>query len=148
MLDTRGATLLHNACLSGNVEWVKKLVEKYGADVNANGIPALNPASVHPRINPWAPAYPCPNNLLGVQAPIEGTPLDTCLRSLSNPSAAIEIMDYLIKHGADVNSGTAGQTALMRAVKFSARIDVIRFLLDNGAQVNKQDAFGWSTNWL
>jgi ankyrin repeat protein len=54
----------------------------------------------------------------------------------------IEIVDILIKGGADINKGDqAGKTALSHAAE-SGKVDLTRKLIDSGADVNKRDLVG------
>jgi hypothetical protein len=67
---------------------------------------------------------------------------DTLLHRATHNSFDLDIIDYLIKKGANVNAKDhLGKTPLHRAVR-SRRLDVVKYLITQGADVNAKEEFG------
>ena len=67
-----------------------------------------------------------------------GGPLGTALHTASGMNR-LNVVQQLLKHGADVNSpGLWGRTPLLFA-SFSGSLEVVRWLLEHGADVNAKD---------
>ena len=55
----------------------------------------------------------------------------------------VELISWLLAHGAEIDHTSTGETALHAAVRSDAR-DAVDFLLEDGANPNAQDADGWT----
>ena len=61
--------------------------------------------------------------------------------ALAASSGHVQVVDYLLQHGADVNgTDLNGDSALMSAVCHLGTLQIVQMLLENGADVNHRDA--------
>lgn len=119
--EDHGDTPLMQAAYDGNLETVKRLIEK-GTDVNQRdrlGVSAL-----------WMSA--------GATPMFDATRADRASldRHINHLIRQTEVLRYLIAHGADVNTRTNnGGTALLAAVS-NSNVESVEALLEHGANVN------------
>lgn len=132
--DGCGLTALMGAVQSGNLAIVNFLVD-HGADVNARGVSCENAKG---RCT-WC-EYAVASGPRISTAYLE--PQDHTALALGAESGYMEIMEFLIDKGADMNvKDGRGMTALIRAVVLE-RPDVMKFLIKKGADVNARDKKG------
>ncbi len=140
--DNSGDTPLHVACLHGQLNAAKVLIDA-GADVNAkNNYGAFTPGdlgNVFSSNNHQDPVILLNVHGVDTRDMKNGyTPLDLCLFSVRHK----ELSQLLVSKGADVNAQAAsGATPLFFAVLRDQPEDV-KFLIDKGANVNAADAYG------
>ncbi|CAH0395611.1 unnamed protein product [Bemisia tabaci] len=135
--NSDGETLLHTASEEGNVEVVKFLVDN-GADVNARNHKAAHMAAgeTMKNISEFLLAFS------GVKLPKSGPDQLTPLHYAA-VCGNLEVVDYLIGHGADVNceATTTGSRPIHLAAA-SGRKEIVEALIINGAIYNPVDFLG------
>lgn len=119
--DKYGQTPLIIACgrqsKHANIELIKYLIEK-GANVNATGEDEYH----------------------------DQTPIMMAIRAdYLIRSVAMQIIDILLKAGADINAATKSDkiTALTKASRLG-HLSITKFLVEHGANLNAQDSDGWT----
>jgi len=144
-VDRSGFTELMTACLKGDEQLARSLIEK-GADVNArvkNGPTALMYAA---RQGETETVKLLIKKGADVNAKdIEGTVLMQTMSAVDIAKAK-EIVETLIAHGADVNArahviANNPETALMAAVDWR-RVELARILIAKGAGIDARDSRG------
>ena len=136
--DNKGNTLLHYAVSlsKGNFNVLDALIEK-GADVNAKdkyGTTPLYKFVSSRNIKDFKVI----DLLVSCKAEIRGA-LDYALK---NGDVKIELIEYLIEKGADVNAQSNNQKApLFRAIHYN-RMDLVKLLISKGADINAVDQYG------
>lgn len=130
--DENGCTVLMGASLDKNPDFIERLI-KYGADINArdnDGTSALGYATMYNE-NPYVSE--CLINLGAGVAEGNSSILINAAVNNSNP----DIIDLLVKHGANVNAkNDRGATALILAAGRASNPDVLEHLVEQGADIN------------
>ena len=130
-----GMTALSWAANQGHLDIVKLLVS-YGADLNAE------------HSFPWAAHYgyiEIVKYFLDQGVDIDTKDKTGGATALSHAMQHIDVVDFLIKHGADVNQrrqGGFGATPLIFAIQ-SGSLDIVELLINNGADVDKKQSGGF-----
>lgn len=143
-VNREGKSALHYAAMRGGPEAVRLLI-RLGADVNAadtfGGYTPLHLAAGHAQRES---VQETASVLLAV-----GADVDARTRWNTTPlfSAAVrnagELVDFLIRHGAEVDARDAeGRTILVFVAKMGFFPDMVERLLAHGADVNAQDDAG------
>ncbi|XP_064481611.1 ankyrin repeat domain-containing protein 50-like [Ornithodoros turicata] len=170
-VDGNGRTLLHSSAYEGDLELVRRLLEKRAQleVTDKNGQTPLNLAArqghaevvvtlLAAKANPdhadndgwtplrssaWAGHLQVVDVLLdhGAQVDLADSEQRTALRAASWGGHE-EIVSRLLAHGADVNrADREGRTALIAAA-YMGHAEIVEHLLEQGAQVNHADADG------
>ena len=133
-----GGSPLYYAVLCGFYDLAKRLIRKHPEQVNARSgrILAPLPAALYKRHFRLA-------NLLfryGADVDCRGIAGRTLL--LASSLGSVDVMRWLINHGADVNARTkSGETPLHLAA-FKARTEGVQVLLEHNASIDSQDNYG------
>ena len=133
-----GGSPLYYAVLCGFYDLAKRLIRKHPEQVNARSgrILAPLPAALYKRHFRLA-------NLLfryGADVDCRGIAGRTLL--LASSLGSVDVMRWLLNHGADVNARTkSGETPLHLAA-FKARTEGVQVLLEHNASIDSQDNYG------
>lgn len=144
-VDGRGLNALHHACDVGNLDVVVFLLESGCA-------PFVNDRDNYWQMSPimhacgsrnldlvkYLYAFRFVHNGVTIAADINDENLDgaegTCLQQAVN-SKSIEVVDWLLDHGLDVNDSRTGRTALFAACS-DLDLPMVKLLISRGADVN------------
>jgi len=75
----------------------------------------------------------------------EKKPLLTLLHLVAKDDSDVEVLEYLISQGADVNArDDYGSTPLHMAAQYNPNVEVLKYLISQGADVNVGDVDGWT----
>jgi ankyrin repeat protein len=134
-----GETALMAAASSGNLEFVKFLIDK-GADVHAKdlyGGTVLMSAASQPKIEVLKFFID-----KGLDVKTKNNKGDTTLMSAAS-HGNLEVMKFLVDRGVDVNAANKdGGTALTSVAGSDKNLNVYKFLIDRGADVNAKSKDG------
>ena len=148
VVDREGDTLLHNACVEGNIR-VAELLLKYGADVlklNSYGDAPIHVACKHSRLEVLKALFTS-SNCNPDQLNEDG---DTALHIVSRKRGSNEdrnksskIVEFLVKNGADLlKPNRHGDAPIHTACQYS-RLDILKMLLENrDCDPNQQNGSG------
>ncbi len=82
------------------------------------------------------------------EAVAEGITLDQLNESLALAArnSYLDIVEFLLLNGADINSTTSGSTPLTIAAETNGayNLNIVKFLINKGADINKQGIYGWT----
>jgi hypothetical protein len=139
---------LHIAANEGDVERVKKLLEK-GADPNARNVVSWTPLHVvasknHIEIAKLLLEHGADPN---VQEEHGRTPLHVAVSK-----NYVDMVRLLLEHGADPNTQDENGHTPLHWAAFYGQVDVVRLLLEHGADPNAEDKDGdtplhWAASW-
>jgi cytohesin len=158
---TYGWTALHRAAQFNQAEMAALLVANK-ADVNARGSrpegePQLGPRKAEPaaRAGSLFPASALPRRGPPPGMPIVGSPSgqgaevipadkDVTPLHVAAANPNLELAQFLLEHGADVNARDAESRAPLHFAVKRRDLEMIRLLLDAGADPNAKDSTGWT----
>ena len=130
-LDNNGCTPLYEAVNYECPNNCKTLLD-LGADISIS-----NNDNITPLVNASAMDYfDCVKVLVanGAEVDYHAGTKKTALNSAVYNEADMDLIDYLIDNGADVNSGEGHGTPLMSAI-YCESIDMVEYLIEKGAKI-------------
>jgi ankyrin repeat protein len=132
-----GNTLLHTACLEGNLENVDLALEVVGNDIDAKNIQFLTPLHIACKYGRTDIAL----KLIEFGADINGKPENNCRLTDTPLQLAIlkkdlDLVKLLIEKGADVNAKNHNNFTALHISCFFGLEDITKILIDQGADIN------------
>ena len=131
VVDRDGNTLLHNACVEGNIR-VAELLLKYDADVlklNRYGDAPIHVACKHSRLEVLKGLFTS-SNCNPDQLNADGdTALHIVSRKRGSSEVITKIVEFLVKNGADLLKSDRHGEALIHVACKHSRLDVLKILL-------------------
>ena len=112
---SEGSAPLFISCKKGNVEIVEYLIQICGADIEQKGaFEVPDDRTVH-NVSPlWCAAV----------------------------SGRLQVVEVLVKHGADINSVSDTGSTPVRSACFMTHFEIVQFLVENGANILKANHNG------
>lgn len=137
-------TPLMFAVMDANFEVTKKLIEEWGADVNAKNNENKTALYFCARCADEDDGLKMAEYLVEKGADVEINELDGTLMHIAALKDLVKLLEFFKRHGLDVNSvNNEGETPLMLAAQNKA-VHAVCFLIESGAKINAKNNRGWT----